>query len=75
MNIRGGRCFVFETDWRGHNEIKRFPIMAILPPDPLFCMKSDMGYVHSLCFKDNTTLLAATESGFVYFWDLEVIGS
>lgn len=51
--------------------------MAILPPDPVFCLKSDMGYVHSICFPKNndtftTNLLAATESGFVYIWDLEV---
>ncbi|XP_025831019.1 guanine nucleotide-binding protein subunit beta-like protein 1 [Agrilus planipennis] len=50
--------------------------MAVLPPDPVFCLKSDMGYVHSLCFADNEenfskTLYAATESGFVYVWDLD----
>lgn len=51
--------------------------MAILPPDPVFCLKSDMGYVHSVCFPVNneaftSKLLASTESGFVYLWDLEV---
>ena len=51
--------------------------MAVLPPDPVFCLKSDMDHIHSLCFpttNENYTsrLLAATENGFVYFWDLEV---
>ncbi|XP_044260612.1 guanine nucleotide-binding protein subunit beta-like protein 1 [Tribolium madens] len=50
--------------------------MAVLPPDPVFCLKSDMGHIHSLCFpitneNYSSRLLAATESGFVYFWDLE----
>ncbi|RZB38599.1 WD40 domain containing protein [Asbolus verrucosus] len=50
--------------------------MAVLPPDPVFCLKSDMGHIHSLCFptsNENYTskLLAASEAGFVYFWDLE----
>lgn len=51
--------------------------MAVLPPDPVYCLKSDMDYIHSLCFpvhneNYSSTLLAATENGFVYFWDLEV---
>ncbi|CAH0548601.1 unnamed protein product [Brassicogethes aeneus] len=50
--------------------------MAVLPPDPIFCFKGDMGHIHSLCFPKNnqnetTKLLAATEEGFVYFWNLE----
>ncbi|KAJ8958521.1 hypothetical protein NQ318_002315 [Aromia moschata] len=50
--------------------------MAVLPPDPVFCFKSDMGYIHSLCFCAKSynycpQLLAATEKGTVYFWDLE----
>ncbi|KAJ8917295.1 hypothetical protein NQ315_002313 [Exocentrus adspersus] len=50
--------------------------MAILPPDPVFCFKGDMGHIHSLCFPakfDNycSQILAATEKGTVYFWDLE----
>jgi hypothetical protein len=51
--------------------------MAVLPPDPVFCLKSDMGHVHSLCFPITnesyaSKLLAAAENGFIYFWDLEV---
>lgn len=50
--------------------------MAVLPPDPVFCFKSDMGYIHSICYSiksDNyiSHILAATEKGIVYFWDLE----
>ncbi|KAK9751323.1 hypothetical protein QE152_g5138 [Popillia japonica] len=50
--------------------------MAVLPPDPVFVLKGDMGYIHSLsflnCEKDHTsTLLVATEAGFVHIWDLE----
>nr|XP_022920451.1 guanine nucleotide-binding protein subunit beta-like protein 1 [Onthophagus taurus] len=50
--------------------------MAVLPPDPLFTLKGDMGYVHSMAFipyeKDYTkSLFAATETGYVYLWDLE----
>ncbi|KAI4455105.1 transducin beta-like 3 [Holotrichia oblita] len=50
--------------------------MAVLPPDPVFILKGDMGYIHSLsflnCEKDHTsTLLVATEAGFVHIWDLE----
>lgn len=50
--------------------------MAVLPPDPVFCFKSDMGHIHSICFSiksDNyiSHILAATEKGIVYFWDLE----
>lgn len=52
--------------------------MAVLPPDPVYCFRGDMGYVHSLCFPNQLqnnyvdTLLASTESGKVYFWNLEV---
>lgn len=51
--------------------------MAVLPPDPIYCLKSDMGHIHSLCFPKtagnySSQLLAATESGNVYFWNLEV---
>lgn len=51
--------------------------MAVLPPDPLFCLKSDMECVHSLCFLNNSaseetnTLLASTEKGLVYFWNTD----
>lgn len=49
--------------------------MAVLPPDPVFTLKSDMGYIHNLCFplsneNYSSKLLAATENGCVYFWDL-----
>lgn len=51
--------------------------MAILPPDPVFCLKSEMGPIHNLCFLSNESnatdlLAAATEEGFVYIWDLKV---
>lgn len=51
--------------------------MPLLPPDPVFILKSDMDYVHCICFVEekeefSKTLLAATESGFVYIWDLDV---
>lgn len=51
--------------------------MAVLPPDPVFCLKGDMGPIHSLCFptqeyvNSSSLLLASTENGFVHFWDLE----
>lgn len=52
--------------------------MAVLPPDPLFCLKGDMECVHSMCFLSNysseqtATLLASTERGFVYFWNTDI---
>ncbi|CAG9770125.1 unnamed protein product [Ceutorhynchus assimilis] len=50
--------------------------IGILPPDPLFCFKENMGNVHALCFPERNPdycdlLLAGTEKGDVYFWDLE----
>ncbi|KAK5639570.1 hypothetical protein RI129_012062 [Pyrocoelia pectoralis] len=49
--------------------------MALLPPDPLFVLRSDMGHIHSLefMFSENnaTHLLAATEEGYIYFWNLQ----
>ncbi|XP_023011625.1 guanine nucleotide-binding protein subunit beta-like protein 1 [Leptinotarsa decemlineata] len=51
--------------------------MAMLPPDPVHRFKEDMGYIHCLCFwtRGNNDyvshILAATEKGIVYFWDLE----
>ncbi|XP_050299553.1 guanine nucleotide-binding protein subunit beta-like protein 1 isoform X2 [Anthonomus grandis grandis] len=49
---------------------------GILPPDPLYCFRENMGYVHTICFpKRNPNfsdlLLAGTEKGDVYFLDLE----
>lgn len=51
--------------------------MAVLPPDPIFCLRNNMEYVHHMCFDNNDNdytenLYAATESGFVYIWDLNV---
>lgn len=45
----------------------------MLPPDPIFRFKSDMGHIHSLCFADqnHSQLIAATEKKGVHFWDLE----
>lgn len=50
--------------------------IGILPPDPLFCFRENMGPVHALCFPQRNPdysdiLLAGTEKGDVYFWDLE----
>nr|CAH7768217.1 unnamed protein product [Callosobruchus chinensis] len=44
----------------------------MLPPDPVFITQSDMGYIHHLnFFQDKSSqLLAATEKGLVYFWDI-----
>ncbi|OXU22322.1 hypothetical protein TSAR_012067 [Trichomalopsis sarcophagae] len=47
--------------------------MAILPPDPVYLMKGDMGPVHSLMFRVSPYiehLYAGTESGRVHIWDL-----
>ncbi|CAB0028558.1 unnamed protein product [Trichogramma brassicae] len=47
--------------------------MAILPPDPAYIMKGDMGPVHSLLFRVSPYiehLYAGTESGKVHIWDL-----
>ncbi|XP_017768233.1 PREDICTED: guanine nucleotide-binding protein subunit beta-like protein 1 [Nicrophorus vespilloides] len=49
--------------------------MALLPPDPLFCLRADMDHIHSVCFLEDgnvaNVLVAATDAGLVYFWDLE----
>lgn len=50
--------------------------MSILPPDPVYSFKKDMGHIHCLNFcvrGENfvSQLLAGTEKGTVYFWDLE----
>ncbi|KAL3271495.1 hypothetical protein HHI36_021977 [Cryptolaemus montrouzieri] len=50
---------------------------GVLPPDPLFCLKGDMGPIHSLCFPVREyistcpLLLASTEDGFVHSWNLD----
>lgn len=50
--------------------------MAVLPPDPIFCLRNNMEHVHNMCFDNETeyseNLYASTESGFVYVWDLNV---
>lgn len=50
--------------------------MPLLPPDPVFILKGDMGYVHALTFAQEANfsrhLLASCENGYVYIWDLEV---
>ncbi|CAH1983740.1 unnamed protein product [Acanthoscelides obtectus] len=45
---------------------------SMLPPDPVYTLKSDMGYIQHMNFFQGGTsqLLAATEKGLVYFWDL-----
>ena len=48
--------------------------MAVLPPDPIFNLRSpDMGAVNSVCFHQNERLLAGTIKGIVHLWDLQVI--
>lgn len=46
--------------------------MAVLPPDPVFSLRSpDMGAVNSLCFQESDRLLAGTIKGSVFLWDLQ----
>jgi len=48
--------------------------MAILPPDPTYMLRGDMGPVHSLLFKISPYiehLYAGTESGAIHIWDLK----
>ncbi|XP_015602838.1 guanine nucleotide-binding protein subunit beta-like protein 1 [Cephus cinctus] len=47
--------------------------MAILPPDPIYLLRGDMGPVHSLLFRVSPYiehLYAAAESGKIHIWDL-----
>jgi WD40 repeat protein len=47
--------------------------MAILPPDPVYMMRGDMGPVHSLLFRVSPYIehvYAGAESGKVHIWDL-----
>ena len=49
--------------------------MAILPPDPSYMLRGDMGPVHSLLFRITPYiehLYAGTESGNIHIWDLKV---
>lgn len=60
------------------NKKKEFVIsekMAILPPDPAYLLRSDMGPVHSLLFRVSPYIehiYAGTESGKIHIWDLKV---
>ncbi|EDW10757.1 guanine nucleotide-binding protein subunit beta-like protein 1 [Drosophila mojavensis] len=46
--------------------------MAVLPPDPVFSLRSpEMGAVNSLCFHESERLLAGTFKGKVFLWDLQ----
>ncbi|KAB0801159.1 hypothetical protein PPYR_05513 [Photinus pyralis] len=49
--------------------------MALLPPDPLFILRSDMGLIHNIEFVfdgfSTSHLLAANEEGYIYLWDLK----
>lgn len=46
--------------------------MAVLPPDPVFCLKStEMGPVNSICFHHNERILAGTVKGGIHLWDLQ----
>lgn len=46
--------------------------MAVLPPDPVFILRSpDMGPVNSLTFHKNERLLAGTAKGTIHLWDLQ----
>ncbi|EAT35986.1 AAEL011892-PA [Aedes aegypti] len=46
--------------------------MALLPPDPVYCLKSsDLGAFHSLCFHTSERLYAGNVRGTVQLWDLQ----
>lgn len=50
--------------------------MAILPPDPVYILRGDMGPVHSLLFKISPYaehLYTGAETGIIHIWDLQVI--
>lgn len=50
--------------------------MAILPPDPVYMMRGDMGPVHKLFFRISPYiehLYVGAESGLVHIWDLRVL--
>lgn len=49
--------------------------MAVIPPDPKYLLRSDMGCIHSLLFWINSDvehLYAGCALGKVYIWDLKV---
>ncbi|KAF7399524.1 hypothetical protein HZH68_008116 [Vespula germanica] len=48
--------------------------MAVIPPDPKYLLRSDMGCIHSLLFWINSDvehLYAGCASGKIYIWDLK----
>uniref|UniRef100_A0A1Q3FDR4 Putative g-protein beta subunit-like protein gnb1l n=1 Tax=Culex tarsalis TaxID=7177 RepID=A0A1Q3FDR4_CULTA len=46
--------------------------MALLPPDPVYCLKSpDLSSFHSLCFHTSERIYAGTAKGTVQLWDLQ----
>ncbi|KAK0162166.1 hypothetical protein PV327_008526 [Microctonus hyperodae] len=48
--------------------------MAILPPDPIYVLRGDMGPVHSLLFRISPYiehLYAGAQSGNIHIWDLK----
>lgn len=46
--------------------------MALLPPDPVYCLKSpNQTSFHSLCFHTSERLYAGTALGTVQLWDLQ----
>lgn len=47
--------------------------MAVLPPDPVFNLRStDMGAVNCLCFHSSERLFSGTAKGSIYLWDMQV---
>ena len=46
--------------------------MAVLPPDPVFNFRNEMGPVNCLCFHHSERLFCGTAKGDVYLWDLQV---
>ncbi|XP_031622545.1 guanine nucleotide-binding protein subunit beta-like protein 1 [Contarinia nasturtii] len=50
--------------------------MAVLPPDPVFSMRSsDMGAVNCICFHSTERLFSGTAKGAVYLWDMQTCRS
>lgn len=48
--------------------------MAVLPPDPVFCMRAnDIGAVNCICFHSTERLFSGTAKGAVYLWDMQVL--
>lgn len=56
-------------------DIRHIKSMAILPPDPIYVLRGDMGPVHSLHFRISPYiehLYAGAENGIIHIWDLKV---